>query len=314
MSSTSWLSNSLTSEAALAAMATIRRQDVADFRRVSTVMVVASLGEGITMGIQQTLWSATVHGLTLWTDEQGRVIPSYWNYFFSQTANTVFYISFLVALHYIGVRFVLSPFRKVTLALVPACIGVVVAFIIEYFRQQTPLVFPDGNNTVEVDGLIVESYDSSPILLTSDYSGGCDTSRQREMSMMWSLFPLALFALAYCLHFVALMEYIWLNTPKQLRAVAFGLYIFFISLAYALFGILLGVLELAGICSMERSATGPVRELIYLGVAAVQVVLFFVLLFMTSWARKSREESCNIRRVAFDVLKDCVEVRGTLMC
>ncbi len=143
-------------------------------------------------------------------------------------------------------------------------------------------------------------------MLTSDYNGGCDTSKQREMSMMWSLFPLALFALAYCLHFTALMEYIWLNTPKQLRAVAFGLYIFFISFAYTLFGLILGVLELADICSMERSETGPVREFIYLGVAAVQVVLFFVLLFMTSWARKARENSCKIRRVAFDVLKRAV--------
>ncbi len=128
VSSTSWLSNSVT-EAALSAAATIRRQDVVDFRRVSTVMVVASLGEGMVMGIQGTVWSATVHGLTLWTDEQGRKLPSLWNYFFSQTANLVFYISSLVALHYIGVRFVLSPFRKVTFALVPACIGVVAAFV-----------------------------------------------------------------------------------------------------------------------------------------------------------------------------------------
>ena len=204
VSSSSWLSNAAATEAAIAAAATIRKQDVTDFRRVSIIMLVASLGEGFILSTQTSVWSATVHGLSLWKNPQtGTHILSYWNQFFAQTANLVYYIGFLIAIHYICVLCVLSPLRKVTLALVPACIGLVVAAVIEYFRQLTPLVFPDGggdlgNGTLgSTDAGVADISGSAvPWLPTSDYNGGCDTSRQREMSMAWALVPLALFSLA----------------------------------------------------------------------------------------------------------------------
>ena len=99
------------------------------------------------------------------------------------------------------------------------------------------------------------------------------------------------------------MEYIYRNTPKALRAVAFGLYFFFIGISYAFFGVLLAVLEVAGVCSMEREETGPVRELIYLGVAVVQIAVFVILLGMTPWDKASSEKSCKMRHNAFAILK-----------